>query len=635
MRAVFSMWMVAAVLATSGAAWSQEPESTTPIAVMHMQSRAVLLDVLVTDRDGKPVRGLKQDAFALKENGKPQTVNYFEEHDGASALEQAGTLEFPKLPRNVFSNFSPIKNPPALNVLLLDGMNSSLTDQINVRTSAVNYLKAVKPGERVAIFVLGGGMRLTYVQGFADDPAVLAMALGFGKHKTGEPSSTMPNSSEANAQANVIGMMNEPTGGGPGGSATNTGAGTGNSATTSPTSTAANPAMIAALQNFLNTTQNAQANYNTYMTLDALEDMATYLGGFPGRKNLIWLASTFPVGLYGMKGDQWNGIDTTTQERFDDRIKRVVGKLAAARVALYPVRAGGVATQGMYSAENTLNSSIHSPSGMLGNSGAFSQGMMSEGQARNASFENMTALAEQTGGKIFTTNDLAKVIDEAIHSTDQFYTVSYSPTNQKMDGGVRSIDVQVNGGKYKLIYRKNYIAEENYLPGTSQTDQVIAFQKEAAREGRAHDPLLPFMQMGMPQLQQILYKAKVDLDPTAVETGKEAKKHYKVTIAVNLADLKLHEEPNGNHTGILNIALVLFDKYGQVESHKDHVVSLDMKPDAYAAFQQNGVQLHAGIDAPKSGEYHLRLGVFDQNSRKVGTLELPLNAVQVDAVAAK
>jgi len=46
----------------------------------------------------------------------------------------------------------------------------------------------------------------------------------------------------------------------------------------------------------------------------------------------------------------------------------------------------------------------------------------------------------------------------------------------------------------------------------------------------------------------------------------------------------------------------------------------------YAYFQKTGVPPHFPIELPK-GQYWLRIGVYDQGSRKVGTMEVALSSV--------
>ena len=117
----------------------------TPVdtgTTLHVNSRAVLIDVMVTDKDGKPVKGLTKDAFRVSEEGKPQPIAYFEEHRGL-APEKQRTIAMPQLPEDVFSNYSPIGTPPAVNILLLDALNTPMSDQVYLRQAAEHYLKTL------------------------------------------------------------------------------------------------------------------------------------------------------------------------------------------------------------------------------------------------------------------------------------------------------------------------------------------------------------------------------------------------------------------------------------------------------------------------------------------------------------
>jgi hypothetical protein len=69
-----------------------------------------------------------------------------------------------------------------------------------------------------------------------------------------------------------------------------------------------------------------------------------------------------------------------------------------------------------------------------------------------------------------------------------------------------------------------------------------------------------------------------------------------------------------------------------VVSRKDHIVQLNVKPDVWAVYMNSGVQLHAEIAVPK-GNFWLRTGIFDEQSRKVGTMEVALAAVQAGPTA--
>jgi hypothetical protein len=59
---------------------------TGPI-VFQANAQNVVLDVVVTGRNGQPVEGLHKGDFLLFEDGHPQTITSFEEHTGAEPVQ--------------------------------------------------------------------------------------------------------------------------------------------------------------------------------------------------------------------------------------------------------------------------------------------------------------------------------------------------------------------------------------------------------------------------------------------------------------------------------------------------------------------------------------------------------------------
>jgi VWFA-related protein len=493
-----------------------------------------------------------------------------------------------------------------------------------VRQAAKKYLQSLKPGSRIAIFTLS--MRLSFVQGFADDPAVLAAALGWSKYHNLEAPALLSSPGEQGAQGTLVSQMSDTVNAGPGGMVST-----------------ASPAMIAAMQAFMQETQNAQTADREYRTLAALQDLASYLGGFPGRKNLIWLSGSFPLNFFGITGSNFSGASTNTDARFDDYIKKTVDLLTVARVAVYPVDAKGNSTQAFYGAEN--NPAKQGPIASQGI--GFSGNIGREDKSRDQSHLIMDQMAEETGGRSFKdTNDLAGVINNVISTSGDFYSISYTPTNDNMNGAFRDIKVKVSGN-YTLSYRRGYFADDLDLPGSGQSTRYLT---EGSKKNAPPpppppgpvDPLKPFMDLGMPQTEQILYKALIQPLPANAPQGanppppslKGPLTRYGVNFAIDANDLALKPDVDGVRRGKINVSLIAYDKYGQIITRKDYLVPLAIKPDTYKGFQQTGVQLYSEVDVPK-GQYWLRTGVFDQTTRKVGTLEVSLNAVHAPDVAAK
>jgi VWFA-related protein len=583
-----SAWILLLVagLATSAAAQSAAPQEPT----LRVTSRAVVLDVIVT-KDGKPVKDLPQSAFSVTEQGKPQAVTFFEEHHGVEPVSPGAP---PKLPPNVFSNFSAYPLPPAVNIVLLDSLNTRMDNQSWVHSRAVKFLQNSKPGTQTAIFAMDLGLH--FIQGFTSDPSVLVAALKNKKNNSVQESVLLKGQAESNTEANLLGMMSQQVPGG---------------------GTSASADAISSLSNFLaeNTTSRGFDRY--FRTLENLNRLAAFLNGFPGRKNLIWFAESVPAGFLttpGASGGQEN-------PSVDAAVRQTMDRLSAARVAVYPVDARGLQTNGPYNAETVM------PNEMAPTGNVVNQILMTDDAVRNGDQESMKVLADQTGGKAFmNTNGLGQVIQKIREETSDFYTLSYTPTNNNMNGAFRKIGVKIAGGKYDLSYRQGYYAVDDALPGTAVEAREQGLQAYSQSHA-AVDPLLPYMDLGMPVSDQILYETKITQLPAGQAGPDKGDQHYGVDFAIDLKDLKLSLDSAGVHHGVLNITLLVYDRYGKIVSHQEHLVGLDIKPDVYSMFQTRGVQLHADVVTPK-GNYWLRTGVYDQHSRKVGTLEIPLYAVQ-------
>ena len=90
--------------------------------------RRVVVDVVVSDAMGNPVRGLTASDFAIAEDGKTQRIHSFDVHDFDSASD---SLPKPpaSLPKNTFVNVPAGPERGPLYVLLLDLLNMEVDDQ--------------------------------------------------------------------------------------------------------------------------------------------------------------------------------------------------------------------------------------------------------------------------------------------------------------------------------------------------------------------------------------------------------------------------------------------------------------------------------------------------------------------------
>ena len=142
-----------AIAAVAGlAAQAPQPPQDTPTFRSGVQ--LIDVDVVVTDKDGMPVRNLTRDDFEIIEDGKVQEVRTFTEIDlPVEPLDQLAARRERGVESDVVTNTTP---EGRTYVLLLNGSSTSL----RARHVAEQWLNEVmQPGDRVAVVNVLGSKR--------------------------------------------------------------------------------------------------------------------------------------------------------------------------------------------------------------------------------------------------------------------------------------------------------------------------------------------------------------------------------------------------------------------------------------------------------------------------------------------
>ncbi len=522
--------------------------------VFKANARTVVLDVVVTGKNGRPVVGLHRQDFLATEDGNPQTVTFFEEHTGTQPIQ----IDLPKLPPNVFTNIPRVKPGGAVTVLLLDNLNTQLQDQSGLRAEMLNYLKGVHPGSQFAIFALGTHLR--YVQGFTDDPALLSAALKDPKRGAAAGQPPLP------------------------------------------------------LRSFWTEQELSQLDMRVRLTLRAFEELAHYLAGIPGRKNVVWFSGSFPTVVMH---------DLLVRD-YGEQVKKTDAVLSDAEVALYPMAAESLAADPLYDAGNQLDATnAHQAQD------AATGGLKEDAKQRNANHATMDEIARDTGGvAIYRTNGFDDALARIADQGSQYYTLAYTPTNTVSDGQFRKIQVKLATGNYKLVYRRGYYAADA---------KVVP----ASADMQSSDPLRTYMDSGRADSTQIPLALRIQLEssksgasrstPTPNPAGdsdhlRGPLRRYTVDFVIAARGLQLDPASGGGRSGIIEAAMVVYDRDGKPVNWMVKQVNLDMDAARYAEVQENGVNFRLEIDVPKDG-VSLRSGVYDRESKLAGTLEVPLSSI--------
>jgi hypothetical protein len=150
------------------------------------------------------------------------------------------------------------------------------------------------------------------------------------------------------------------------------------------------------------------------------------------------------------------------------------------------------------------------------------------------------------------------------------------------------------------------------------------------------------MQHGSPQSRQVLFEVRVvplgakykanrtklgkPLPASKTVPGLSADvevQHYAVDYAVNSSDLRFVPEANDIRHAALQLMIAGFDDEGRQLSGFSALWASDLGPADYRDVVRGGVHIHQEVDVP-IGAVSLRLGIADQMSDHLGTVELPL-----------
>jgi VWFA-related protein len=148
---------------------AQQPSDQSAYS-FHTDTHVVLTDVTVSDAKGNPVRGLRQSAFHIFDNKKPQVIASFEEHTGEAAVAVQPTSS-----PGVYSNDYLLHLPPALNIVLIDIASLGLINQMYLADELTRFLNE-RPVQPLAIY-LRAGSGCFLVQNFTSDPKLLLNAV--------------------------------------------------------------------------------------------------------------------------------------------------------------------------------------------------------------------------------------------------------------------------------------------------------------------------------------------------------------------------------------------------------------------------------------------------------------------------
>lgn len=382
---------------------AQAPAAQSPVAQSRPTFRSgidlVLVNVVVRDKTGQPIRGLTRDDFTVVEDGRPQKITAFSFEEIAVApaevpapsiptvLGSVGRVETPALAS------TPIADVHGRRLIVMHFDLSSMQTEELERSyeSAREYIEQrLTPADIVAITSLTTSLQVQ--QDFTTDRAALVAAL--------------------DRMTGVEGMGFEEA-------------------------AAVDPSAVS--ETGYTADDSEFTVFNTDRRLEALKAIANALAGIEQKKSLIYFSS-------GM-----------TQTGLDNRvaIRSVIDRAVRANLSIYTADMRGL--QAVVPGGSANQASTRGQSAFTGRT------VSARFEQMAASQDALSTLAEDTGGRaFFDVNDFDSVFDRVLADTSAYYILGFTSTNLVKDGRFRRLRIQVRRPDVKLEYRAGYYAARDF-----------------------------------------------------------------------------------------------------------------------------------------------------------------------------
>ena len=571
---------------------SPAPQKPASDDVVRTTINLVQLDVVVTDKDGKPVVDLTPDDFEITEDKSKQAITNF------SYISLAPTVSVSQ-PNASKTQVAPAPIGPEevrrTIALVVDDLGLSYESIASVKQALRKFVnEQMSPTDLVAILRTSRGMGS--LQQFTTNKNELLSAIeGISWYASGR-SGLSPNAQIDTQQGEEFTQGAQ----------------------------------------IINEVEEARAAQYSVGTLQTLSRILRGLEDLPGRKSIMLFAESFK--MFSSQGRNIQLIESL--DRLTDQANR-------ASTVIYTIDASGVNPQDM-SASDRVSGSTYSfdPAVVWGTTAAVSRprnrtsnqsvdapGSLSAQAATDSSlaFKKLDALvqqresqqnesrtvlsflAEETGGT-FTqnANDLSIGTQKMLQDQQGYYLIGYRPSDTSIDPetGVRrahSISVKLKRSGMRLRNRSGYygIAEKAKSSKPLNRDQQLAKALTS-----------PFTAGG------------IGLRITPIWANDPASgSQLRVLLHVAAKDLSFSAEPDGSQVAVVDFLAVSFGSEGRVIDQYLDTQTIKITKDAYRQMVDDGLIFILNVAAKKPGPVQVRVAVRDDKTERIGSanqfLEVP------------
>jgi VWFA-related protein len=567
------------------AALGQEPRQANDDPI-RITTELVQTSVVVLDKQGRFVEGLKPEEFLLKVDGRTVTPSFFERVIAGTVREEkleksaAKTAPAPVTPTNAIYRGRTI-------IFFIDDLHLSAASIQRTRKAILEFVdKEMSLEDQVAIATPSG--QLGFLQRFSDHKSVVRAAVSRLNHKPytirdteqvpmteyqamrieqGDQSALQYFATEL-MKANNIRVPGGlgPQSGGPAAARVR-----GGKTTTGLTDESAQR-MVKERAHML----MRQSESVTSATLTVLESLMRSAGQMPGRKLVFFVSDGFFL------NDKNTG--------YSNKISRIADAAVRGNLVIYSIDARG------------LGASIDASSNRVDPNGQLSRTNVGEIQA---SQDGLNALAVDTGGKAsFNTGAVTASINEALRETSNYYMLAWRPNSEDQKSpNFKRLEVSIPGRPdLSVRIARGFFASE---PKPEENKPATAAADTSANVGGALMSALAASsaRTGLP----------IKLSVTFVDVPGSGPL---LTAATQMSTEGLGYGSDGKQAAAIDLAgVVLNDQGKQAGSFKTRI---NVNPLTETAIQNPSVVYSHKLPL-KPGIYQVRVAARDDKTSSVGS----------------
>ncbi len=548
-----------------------------PAFTFKVPVEVVVVNAVVTDRKGNPVKDLTVNDFKIYEDGKPQTVHTFalESYKSLQITDESGRVPGEKPPVQDESSFS---QPRFISLFLDDFTMGSLDILPRALESIQKFIEEdLGPGDQLSILAASGRTQLP----FTSDKAALLDFVSQLYKKLNVGMVTRPDCPAlTDLQAYRIHNQHPDT------RSLDVAAmevmvcdGSDSQQATPAQIEAARQAALARVRSYASQLYE-ETQYRNRILLGVLRQHVRSLRHLDGKKSLILFSDGF----------------LSEDVRYE--LQDVVDMALRSGVII-----NAVDIRGLYVSSYQANDRVivgATPEQQL----VLSQKPMLHSENLTAQADPLGLLAQETGGIFFqNNNDLYSGVRKISANQSFYYVLTYASPTSKSDGRYHKIKLEVNRPGLRVVHRKGYYAPK----------EQISFERRKKED-----------------IMEALH-APASLNEIPVQLSynyhqvDESRYQLALLTRVNIRGLQFLEE-DSRHKNLFHLVVVAFDENDRYVDGLEKSMELNLSEPSYAAMLHFGFTSKVNIRVP-AGRYKIKAVVREGHRTKMGsinkTIEVP------------